>query len=196
VVDVPRPQSRRGRALASQRRDDNDGRFTERFIEFSYPAIAPLDSNTQRTQIQSMGARFVRILAIRATLLQTSDPLPTGVELATLLLRVQSGASNDLFVGAGVGLNTGRIVPNVVSFAAICSGSPDPWFWFMSAPRLPAGETLQATVTNGGFNETGAAPTLTPELTFRVMDDKLYKRLYEMELAAELDAAARYERGE
>lgn len=184
---VPTPSSRRGRSLAVQLDDRSLGRFQDRFLEFNYPALPRFTFNTQRVQVPSMGGRFVRVLALRTTLLHTSDATQTGVELASLLLRVQVGAATDLIVTSGG--NQG----NFTSFSILNGGEPDPWFYFASPPRLVSGDTLQATVTNGAFVESGAAPTLTPEVTMRIMDDATWRHLYEIELARELDAAAAYE---
>ena len=184
---VPTPSSRRGRSLDVQLSDRGDGRFRERYLEFSYPALLPFHFSTQRVQVPSMGAGHVRILAMRTTLLATSDPAPTGLELASLLLRLQVGANTDLIVTSGG--NDG----NFCSFAILNAGQPDPWFYFASPPRLVAGDTLQATVTNGAFLEAGAAPTMTPEVTLKIMSDHDWRELYTLELAAELDAAAAYE---
>ena len=98
---VPRPQSRRGGVLQTQLADRSEGRFTERFLEFAYPLIPRFVSVTQRAAVQSMGSRFVRVLALRATLLATSDAVQTGLELASLLLRLQVGAQTDLIVTSG-----------------------------------------------------------------------------------------------
>jgi hypothetical protein len=184
---VPTPESRRGRSLEIQLADRSDGRFADRYLEFAYPALPPFTFSTARVQVPSMGTGHIRILAMRTTLLATSDAALTGLELASLLLRLQVGAANDLIVTSGG--NPG----NFCSFAILNQGSPDPWFYFASPPRLVAGDTLQATVTNGAFLEAGAAPTLTPEVTLKIMDDAVWRRLYEIELAAELDAAAAYE---
>ena len=176
---VPRPESRRGAAHATQERDRTHGRFTERFLEFSFGPIAPFASQTVKLQVQSMGSRFIRVLALRATLLKSTQVLH-GTELANLLLRFQAGASEDMIV-------TGQGDPtNACSFAMFSAGDPDPWFYFLSPPMMRAGDTFQATVSNGGFLEGGAAPTLTPELTLKVMDDKLYTRLYVDQLAEEM----------
>jgi hypothetical protein len=176
VPDVPTRASRRGASVESQRADANDGRFTERFLEFIFPPIPPGTSATVRLAMQSMGGRFTRITGLRGTLLTTSAP-EFGLGLANLLLKFQLGAAQDMIVN-GQGFT---------SLAILCGGSPDPWFHFAAPPRIRTGDTMQATFFNAGFLEGGAAPTLQPEFTIKIIDDEIYRRLYELDLQAELE---------
>lgn len=162
------PGSHRDLALRMQRADDGSGRFIERYFEFAFQPIVANTSETVRLQIMSLGSRFVRIVAMRGALLSTNKAF-TGMELRQLMLRFQIGAENDL-ISDGQG-------NNVASLAVLFSGNPSPWLWFMSPPRARAGDTFQATITNTDLLENHA--TLGVSLTLRVIDDKVYRELYE-----------------
>jgi hypothetical protein len=188
VIDspiVPVEATRRGRSHQIQEDDRCEGRFTERFLEFPYPPIpptpAPGSSVLVKNAVQSMGSRFTRVLGVRVTVLASNLP-PVGLEAAWLYLQLQIGAQEDWITTQGLSR-----VKNSVSFAALNSGSPDPWFWFASPPRLTTGDTLQATVTNNPPADAGIFPTLTVSVTMKVIDDRLYTDLYALDLAAELE---------
>lgn len=179
---VPREATRRGRSHQIQEDDRTAGRFTERFLEFQYDPLPPTGaSQLIKNAVQSMGSRYIRMLGVRVTVVGSNLPL-VGLEPAWLYLQLQIGAEEDWITTQGLSR-----VKNSVSFAALNSGSPDPWFWFASPPRLTTGDTLQATVTNNPPADAGIFPTLIVTVTMKVVDDRLYTDLYALDLAAELE---------
>ena len=173
---VPVPNSRRGRELAIQYADDERGRFTERV--FIFPTFSPLAPGgpsvaaamqSQTIQIMSNRTSFVRLVALRGILSFTNNLPLTGLELAQLLLRLQINGEEDL--------TTSGQQSNPASFATLFANQTAPWFWMACPPRLRVGDILQATVTNNAVAGEGA-PTLTPEVTCRIVDDEWWRALY------------------
>jgi hypothetical protein len=177
---VPRPWSRRGQDVASQRIDDAAGRFNERFLVMDFPATPP--AQTLQQAIMSLGGPFVRILGIRGTLLE-STVTPLGVELANLRIRVQLNGENDLITGGDPGPGSG-----FSSFATLFGDPASPWYWFAAPPRVRAGDTLTVTVFSQLFIGEGT-PFLRTEFGVCVQDDDVYQELYARELESlEYDA--------
>ena len=172
---VPVPSSRRGRELAIQYADDERGRFTERvFIFPQFAALVPGGSSVvgaqqaQTVQVMSNRTSFVRLVALRG-ILQNSSALPlTGLELAQLQLRLQINGEEDL--------TTSGQQSNPASFATLFANQTAPWFWMACPPRLRVGDILQATCTNNASADGGA--TLTPEVSCRLVDDEWWRALY------------------
>lgn len=174
---VPVPGSRRGQEIQIQYADDERGRFTERL--FIFPQFAALQpggptalnsSDTQQVQITSNRTSFVRLVAMRGVL-QFSSVLPlTGLEEASLLLRLQINGEEDL-------ITSGNQVNNGLSFASLFSADTAPWFWMAAPPRLRTSDILQATITNISVAGEGS-PVLTPELSLRIVDDEWWRALY------------------
>jgi hypothetical protein len=174
---VPVPTSRRGRELAVQYADDERGRFTERV--FVCPPFSPLApggptvaaaQQVQTVQITSNRTSFVRLVAMRGILFNTDQALPlSGLELSFLKLRVQINGEEDF--------STSGNSSNPVSFATCFADVDAPWFWWACPPRLRVGDNIEVTVTN--FAPVGdGAPTLTPEVAFRLVDDEWWQALY------------------
>lgn len=157
---LPIPSSQRARDLIIQYADDERGRFTERVFEF--PQFADLQpggfsvaaaNDFQQVQVSANRTSFVRLVAVRAVL-QNSSVLPlNGLEQAKLMLRLQINGEEDF--------TTGGIVSAPASFAMLFSEVAAPWFWFACPPRLRIADMLQATVTNIAAAIEGA-PVLTP----------------------------------
>jgi hypothetical protein len=173
---VPVPESRRGRELAIQYADDERGRFTERvFIFPQFSALVAGGSSVpgavqaQTVQIMSNRTSFVRLVAVRGILQNTSVLPLTGLELAQLQLRLQINGEEDL--------TTSGQQSNPASFATLFANQTAPWFWMACPPRLRVGDILQATVTNNAAAGEGA-PILTPEVACRIVDDEWWRALY------------------
>lgn len=168
--DLACPPNRRARDLAMQYADDERGRFTERMFEFpQFAQLTPGASDTQIIEVVSNRTDFVRFVALRGVL-QNSTVLPlTGLELAQLMLRLQINGEEDL--------TTSGVLSNPVSFASLFAESAAPWLWFAAPPRLRVGDILQATVTSIVPAGEGA-PNLTPEVTCRLVDDEWWRALY------------------
>lgn len=171
---VPTPDSRRGRELQIQYADDERGRFTERV--FIFPQFAGLVAGgstvagaTQQQVIQVMSNRtsFVRLVALRGILANSTTTPLSGLELAALQLRLQINGEEDL--------TTSGQQSNPASFATLFAEQTAPWFWFACPPRLRVGDILEATVTN---NLTVGGATLTPEVACRIVDDQWWRALY------------------
>ena len=175
IPQVPRPRTTRGRWLARQRADDARGRFSERFLQFNFPAIPPASAAQLRQTVTSQGARHVRCLKFRGT--TTSDQAFSGLEPGLLSLRLQLNGDNDL-----VGGNAN----NFASFASLFDEITTPWFTFLSPPLLRTGDILTATCLNANTGE--GAPTLTPEVGLILMDDDLWQELYTRDWRAERSA--------
>lgn len=170
---LPQPGTERARQLAIQVSDDERGRFTERVFEF--PQFAPIGpggvpgAQTQIVEFVGNRTSFLRIVAIRGTLQNTSVLPLTGLELANLMLRLSINGEEDL--------TTSGTLTSPSSFAALFSGISAPWFWFAAPPRVRIGETAQAIVFNN-FPIGVGSPTLTPEVTMRCVDDEWWQELY------------------
>lgn len=173
---VPTPDSRRGKELQIQYADDERGRFTERV--FIFPTFSPLApgglvvpgaSQSQTVQIMSNRTSFVRLVAVRGILSFTNVLPLTGLELAQLQLRLQINGEEDL--------TTSGQQSNPASLATLFAQQTAPWFWFACPPRLRVGDIVQATVTNTWPAGEGT-PTLTPEITLRLVDDEWWRALY------------------
>jgi hypothetical protein len=168
------PLTQRQHDLAIQYADDERGRFTERIFEFpQFAALLPGGfsvagaTQSQTVQVVSNRTSFVRLVAIRGVV-QNSSILPlSGLELAQLMLRFQINGEEDL--------TTSGTVSNPASFAALFANAAAPWLWFAAPPRLRVGDTLMATVTN---NASPDGATLTPEVTCRLVDDQWWRSLY------------------
>lgn len=164
--------------LARQRADEAAGIFTERVQDFPFAAINPGFSANPGVQpfvpfnVQSMGGRYVRCLAIRGV--ASSGDALTGLELAALRLRLQLNGQNDWIGGNDT---------NDASFAALFDDETAPWFWFLSPPLMRAGNQLTLTVTN-----TSEDLVLTPEVALRFIDDDLWQELYTRDWRAERSA--------
>jgi hypothetical protein len=171
---IPTPGSRRAASLAIQYADDERGRFTERIFEFPQfkplvPGPAPVSVDQQIVEVVSNRTDFVRLVALRGTL-QNSSVLPlSGLELAQMMLRLQINGEEDL--------TTSGVITNPVSFAALFANSAAPWLWFSAPPRLRVGDIVMATVSSIVPVGDGA-PTLTPEVTLRLVDDQWWRALY------------------
>lgn len=168
---VPRPSSRRGRWLASQRADQARGLFSERVEDFKFhpiPALTVGTTNPVAYTVPSLGGRYIRCLAMRGT----SDE-GLGFELEHLRLRVLLNGQNDLIVSPD----------NTATFAVLFADPNSPWFWFLSPPVFRAGDRLNLTVTN---DDTVA--TLSPEVGLWLMDDTLWQELYTRDWRAERTA--------
>ena len=173
---VPTPGSRRARMLAMQYADDERGRLTERIFEFPpFSALLPGgpaaagSQQMQTIQVTSNRSSFVRMVALRG-ILQNSSIVPlTGLETANLMLRLQINGEEDL--------TTSGQVSGTSSFAALFADNAAPWLWFAAPPRLRAGDELQLTVTNI-FPSVEGAPNLTPEGCGRLVDDEWWRILY------------------
>lgn len=172
---VPRPGSRRAEELQEQYADDERGRFTERVFEFpQYGALAPGGAavaaavQTQQVEVVSNRTDFVRLVALRGVLQNTTVLPLTGLELSFLQLRLQINGEEDF--------TTSGLVGGVSSFAALFANAAAPWFWFAAPPRLRVGDILLATVTNIAPAAGGA--TLTPEVCARLVDDEWWRALY------------------
>jgi hypothetical protein len=173
---VPRPGSRRARLLAMQYADDERGRLTERIFVFPQfnalqPGGAPVPAASQQQTIMVTSNRssFVRFVAVRGVV-QNSSVLPlTGLEAATLSLRLQINGEEDL--------TTAGQVSGQASFATMFSDNAAPWFWLAAPPRLRAGDEILVTVTNISPVVEGA-PVLTPEVALRLVDDEWWRILY------------------
>ena len=173
---VPVPDSRRGRELAVEYADDERGRFTERV--FVCPPFSPLTpggptvataTQMQTVKVTSNRTSFVRLVAMRGVLFN-SDVLPlTGLELAQLKLRVQINGEEDFSTSGDSSLPT--------SFAILFADVDAPWFWWACPPRLRSSDNIEVTVTNFAPAVEGA-PTLTPEVAFRLVDDEWWRALY------------------
>lgn len=171
--EVPRPRTRRGRWLARQRIDQAQGLFSERSLQFNFGPIEPGATAQLVLTVTSQGGRFVRCIAMRGT--TSSDVTPTtGLELASLELRLQLNGDNDLVGGNDT---------NAAALASLFDDASSPWFWWFSPPLLRAGDLLTATITNTNGEE--GAPTLTPELGLRLIDDELWQELYTREWLSE-----------
>jgi hypothetical protein len=162
--------------LAMQYADDERGRLTERIFEFpQFPALAPGgptaagSSFSQSIRVTSNRGSFLRWVATRGVV-QFSTVLPlTGLEAANLMLRVQVNGQEDL--------TTAGQLSSPSSFAALFSEIAAPWLWMAAPPRLRVGDELLVTVTNI-WPATGSPPTLTPEVTLRLVDDEWWRILY------------------
>jgi hypothetical protein len=174
---VPTPNSRRGRELQIQYADDERGRFTERV--FIFPQFADLNpggafvagaQQAQTIQIMSNRTSFVRLVALRGILQNTSVLPVSGLELAQLQLRLQINGEEDL--------TTSGQQSNPASFATLFAEQTAPWFWFACPPRLRVGDILQATVTNVSPAVGGSSAILTPEVACRIVDDEWWRALY------------------
>ena len=164
-MQVPVPTSRRGLELAQQRRDDAAGRFAERIFELQFGPIAG-DGRKQIIQpFNSLGGRFVRLVAMRGAYLQAGTP--DVFALSHLRLRMQLNGQSD-FIGSNGS--------NQASFAMLFADESDPWYWFVSPPRIRTGDLLTLTCDNTFAGE--GAPTLTPEVALRLIDDDLWTLLY------------------
>jgi hypothetical protein len=171
---VPTPSSRRGRELQIQYADDERGRFTERVFVFpQFAALVPGGSSVagaqqqQTIQVMSNRTSFVRLVALRGILTNSTVVPLTGLELANLQLRLQINGEEDL--------TTSGQQSNPASFATLFAEQTAPWFWFACPPRLRVGDILEATVTN---NTPLAGATLTPEVACRLVDDQWWRALY------------------
>jgi hypothetical protein len=173
---VPVPTSSRGRELAVQYADDERGRFTERV--FVCPPFSPLAPGgptvpaavqMQTVKITSNRTSFGRLVAMRGVLFN-SDTLPlSGLELAFLKIRVQINGEEDF--------STSGDASNPASFSMLFANVDAPWFWWACPPRVRTGDNIEVTVTN--FSPTGDdAPTLTPEVAFRIVDEVWWRALY------------------
>jgi hypothetical protein len=170
-VEVPRPHSRRGRWLARQRADDAAGRFNERAFVFQIPAIAGGDSGEVIIPITSQGGKYVRLLSMRGVVVSSASPSPFDATAASLQLQLNGQA--DMIVGGES--------ENACSFAMLFSDRRAPWLWFQSPPLMRTGDMLRLVVRNGYEGE--SPPTLTPEVTFRIIDDDLWQELFTRDLS-------------
>jgi hypothetical protein len=173
VPQVPRPHSRRGRWLARQRADDAVGRFSERTTVYRFDPIDAGASAELTVDVTSMGGRYVRLLAMRGVVAISSEA-PSPFDLRALSIRVQLNGQADMITGDEV---------NSCSMAVLFAQKRAPWLWFASPPLMRAGDLLKITATNGYAGE--GAPTLTPELCFRVIDDELWQELFTRDLSAD-----------
>jgi hypothetical protein len=175
---VPRPASRRGRDVAAQRIDGAAGRFNERILVLPRMVTPPLV--TQSQNVLSLGGRFVRVLGMRGTLVDSTQVLQ-GVELANLRVRVLLNAESDLITGD----------TNFSSFGTLFGDPESPWYWFAAPARLRSGDKLAVTV-NSTLALGEGTPIQTVEFAFLVQDDDVYQELYARELESlEYDAADR-----
>ena len=154
-----------------QRLDDARGRFFDRVWVFPFDPTVFVNQTTSTAAdltAQSQGARHIRVLAIRAVLAgsDTGGLTPTPLDTAQLRLRLQLNGSDWVTDQAG---------GNDVSFATL-STKKSPWYWYAGALVVRAGDILHAEVN--GRDRPGEAPGLVPEVSMRVMDAKLYDRLY------------------
>lgn len=172
--EVPRPATRRGRDLAQQRLDASRGRWNERILPMVFgrlTGVAP--QQTVQTPIQSLGSRYVRMLGFRGVLVADNSSL-LGVELASLRLQLLVNGQENLISSENA---------NTASFAALFSDDSAPWYWFAAPPRMRTGDVLTATIIMVLALGEGT-PQLTPELDFMMMDDEIFRELYDRQEAA------------
>jgi hypothetical protein len=172
---LPVPDSARAMMLQKQYADDERGRFTERvFVMPPFPALTPGGStvpgavSTQSFQVTSNRTSFVRLVAARGVLINSSQAL-TGLEPGFLSLSLSINGEEEMTTGGNVG--------RPASFATLFSDEAAPWFWFAAPPRLRVGDTMQATVINNVAEGEGS-PNLTPEVAVRLVDDEWWQALY------------------
>ena len=167
--DVPRPQSRRGKMLAIQVGDDERGRFTERVFTFpDFGAIPGAGEDQEEVQIVSNRTSFVRLVAFRGVLANSSVTPLTGLEEAQLLLKLSINGEEDAI--------TNGKAASAASFAELFSPIA-PWFWYAAPPRLRVGDIISATISNAlPLSEESAE--LTPRLSLRIVDDQWWRAMY------------------
>lgn len=177
----------RGDTRDQQQWDRTAGHFVERIHTIGpFPPIAPGASAVANTQILSLGGRFVRIVAMRGVL-ANSTVLPLSLlEPASLFMRMVLNGADDLVVaqiGGGNFASFDAFFSHSFAqpFAPTFVGTPnlqnDPWMWFAAPPRLRAGDRLQVTIQNRATAGEGV-PTLTPELALRYVDAMWWERFY------------------
>jgi len=172
---LPQPGSLEATDLAISYANDERGRWTERVFEFpQFLALAPGGAsvaaavNTQSIQVTGNRTDFVRLVAARGVL-QNSTVVPlSGLETANLLLRLQINGEEDF-------TTSGPNISSPSSFAMLFANAAAPWFWYAAPPRLRIGEIVLATVTN---NLALGGATLTPEVALRFVDDEWWRELY------------------
>jgi hypothetical protein len=162
-----------------QRADDAEGRFFDRLWVFPFDPQTFVDRTTTteaELSAMSQGARHIRVLALRAVLVGLDNPTatPTALDTAQLRLRLQLNGSD---------WATDEIGGQDVSFAILCT-KKSPWYWFEGPLIVRSGDLLHATVR--AAPRAGEAVGLLPALSMRVMDARLYDRLYERALARRL----------
>lgn len=173
---VPRPGSRRGEIIATQRADDARGRFRDRTFNFSLGLVPPGATVTETFPVPSLGGSHVRLVALRGVLTGTTGPFLVGLEMAQLFLRLALNGQSD-FVADGIG-------DNVASFAMLFDDPNDPWFWFHAPARLRTGDLIGVSVTNVLSGE--GAPSLGADVSLRLLDDETWTELYAQGLALEV----------
>ena len=168
--DVPRPESRRGKMLAIQVGDDERGRFTERIFEFpDWPILnAGVTGIQQTVKIVSNRTSFVRLVAFRGVLSNSTVTPLTGLEEANLLLKLSINGEEDAITNGSAATST--------SFAEAFSPIA-PWFWYAAPPRLRVGDEITATLANN-FPVSEASPNLNARLALRIVDDQWWRAMY------------------
>jgi len=172
--EVPTPASRRGRDLASQRADDARGRFYEKLHTYDFGAVGAGAKVDARLQVPSLGGRFVRLVAWRG------DTENGGPSYLGRLVRVGLMVNAEhLIAGAPA---------NNASFATLFGYDPkkSPWFWFASPPRLRAGDTLVARITNANDSA-----TVIPNVALRLVDEDWWFDAYASDRDNDLEANER-----
>jgi|SRR5579862_1915647 len=175
---VPIPDTERARELAIEYADDERGRFTERVFKVPpFNALAPggpsVPAAIQSQSVQAVSNRtsFVRLVAIRGVLQNSSVTPLTGLEAANLGLQVQINSQENLVTnGAAQAGNA------FVTFAEMFSDVAAPWFWFAAPPRMRVSDTVQVTVVN--LFPVAAEVNLTPAVSIRFVDEDWWMALY------------------
>jgi hypothetical protein len=165
--DVPRPGSRRGKMLEIQVGDDERGRFTERVFEFD--PFTPLAFGAvpiqQTVQIVSNRTSFVRLVAMRGVLSNSSVTPLTGLEEANLLLSLSINGEEDAITNGKNATSS--------SFAELFAPIA-PWYWWAAPPRLRVSDTLMARVNNALSGE----EVFAARLALRIVDDQWWRAMY------------------
>jgi len=170
--DVPRPGSRRGKMLEIQVGDDERGRFTERVFVFDdFTPIDPggaVNAIQQTVPIVSNRTSFVRLVAHRGVLTNSSILPLSGLEEANLLLKLSINGEEDAF--------TNGKSAAADDFATLYTPIA-PWFWYAAPPRLRVGDELTALIQNNFVAEEGQ-PVLAARLSLRIVDDQWWRAMY------------------
>ncbi len=168
------------------RRDLEAGRFRERLIIWPFLQMggtAPNDVQTLEQTVPSCGTDWVRLVALRGGLGNVLSDFADDIELAFLRLRLQCNGQDMMTDGLG---------DHTASFTTLFGGvpfdptvNPDddnkpdaPWLFFLSPPKLRAGDKLIATVTDTSRRELARH---TPQLVGRILDDRYWRYMYTLD---------------
>lgn len=181
----PVPGTPRDRSLRQWRDDQMRGRWNQRLRVFLFDQLtAPSRTQTQTVKVNSIGGRYVRLVAMRGTLAASSASLQ-GDELSHLRLRILLNGSSDLIARERDNFLPPEGNGQTVAFASLFGGDAEdpngtdaPMYWFAAPPRLLTSDALSITVTST-VNRGEGTPTLAASLALMFVDADLYESLYD-----------------